>query len=98
MTATRTKNPDVVCKTRAGWAREAGARRRISTARVQAAFEQRELDGWTVALPAEGARHERVTALAPAHPLALVAQLCGPGTRWFITARIEAILNKSLDS
>jgi hypothetical protein len=88
----------VVSKTRLVWARSVGAGPRFSQAQLRAALRKRSRAGWIVVLPDGRARHERVTLLQGAHPLAATAREYQRGKRWFDRSALENALGLRLDS
>lgn len=98
MTLTTSHSREAVTKTRARWAREGGASRRYSAARVRFALRARLRNGWTPVVPEGGAAHERVTVLCPGHSLASLARAYLAGERWFDRLEIEAALGLHLNT
>src|SRR5438046_917898 len=87
----------VVSRPRTAWAREGGARRRYSAARVRAALRGRLREGWLPLIPSGKSPHERVTILWHEHPLAGVARAYLAGGRWFERASLEEALGHRPD-
>jgi hypothetical protein len=98
MTQTRVRSEAVLSKTRAAWAREGGAKRRYSAARMRAALRGRAREGWLPVLPEGRSPHARVTVLRCEHPLAPLVRAYLAGQRWFERAVIEDALGYRLDS
>lgn len=88
---------NILSKPRTAWAREGGAKRRYSTARVRAALQRRRRAGWLTAQPADGPRHERVTLVHPAHPLAFLHREWAAGVRLFECQRLERAIGRPLN-
>src|SRR5438874_1434522 len=97
-TQTLVREKTAVSKARTAWAREGGAGRRYSAARVRAALRVRCRAGWLPVVPVGTSPHERVTVLRRGHPLATVARACGTGQRWFERTELETALGHRLDS
>jgi hypothetical protein len=85
-------------KSRVAWAREGGARRRYSSARLRAALRARLRAGWIPVVPSGGSHYERITVLCPNHALAAVARAYVAGERRFDRTVVEGILGCRLDS
>ncbi len=88
----------LLSRPRTYWAREGGARKRYTTARVRAALQRRRRAGWVAAMNPDGPRHERVTLLRLGHPLAFAAREYAGGQRWFDRKTLEVALGQGLDT
>lgn len=79
-------------------AKEGGARKRYSLARVRIALRKRLKAGWLPVTPAGRLPHERMVFVWREHPLADIVGAFICQQRWFLRTKLEAAIGQPLDS